>query len=147
MTRGRCLVPLLLVVCVAASTGCSSAEEGSARAEAPTALAALAADPARFRGRQVTVEGEVDERYGEGAFAIGDDRGREVVVLPEAGSADRRPSGIVRVTGRARRVGVDLQPLLRGDFAVRRTGAAIDATSIEKLGCARGPGCEQRPAG
>lgn len=118
------------------------AETPATAAAGGVTLADVAANPERFVSQRVTVTGEVDEAYARGAFALSSGGRDDVVVLPRGNRS--APAGLVRVTGTVRRVGSDLESVLGGDLAVRDGGAAIVATSVERVGCARGPGCDAK---
>jgi hypothetical protein len=92
------------------------------------------ADTQRFLREEVTLTGQVEQRYRKGAFALAVDGGHEAVVLPAEGEDADVPRGRVTVTGSVRRVGLDLRHLLGGDTSVRRGAPALAEATVVPAG-------------
>jgi cytochrome c556 len=109
----------------------------------PVAASTLAANPDPFIGMTVSLSAAVDQRYGNTAFSIDQDRGKsggaDVLVLAPVLNAPVEPNAYVTVIGEVVRFDPaavaarmkDAAPALPAEVAAKYTGrAAIIATSV-----------------
>lgn len=128
----------VVVLAVAVLATWSLAGGGSPDAEAEgdgATVSALISDPAAWIGREVTVVGQIEERYPSESFSIGSFTTSDDVIVMTRGTAHEaargeRPQGRVEVTGTVRALEPDDEEIIGGDMAVRRGSPVVVAWEV-----------------
>ena len=138
--------PATAATCLLLAATMSGRQEPPRRppqAMVPVAASTLAANPDAFMGMTVSLTAAVDQRYGNTAFSIDQDRakssGQDVLVLAPLLNAPVEPNAYVTVIGEVVRFDAaavaarmkEAAPALTPDVAAKYTGrAAVIATSV-----------------